>query len=539
MKDSLGYLVMRLLHSNKIFIDKKELQFQIESHPSYPSLHAITGVFDHFNIDNLALDIPKNEETLAQLPKTFLAQIETNEGKEFVVALNKGINYQLISSSKNRNTVSIKEFLKQFTGIIVVVEKTQYIDESKNSSQIYNQILITLTSVILLSLIFITKPNFISSLFFITSILGLVISFAMKKQEQGQQTVLGNAFCSGESERKDCNAVLSSNGAALLGNYKLSDLSIIYFLGLSLTIFSLTLLQHTLTTSFIISFLAVPITIYSIYYQAIVIKKWCSLCLSIVGVLWVQATLSIIQFNILNLSSILWTPLAVSLSSFLLTLTTYNLVLPKLTELSDLNKIKIDFFKFKRNFKVFSTLLEKTKYHNTIIQNDISEIVLGNPESKLKIIIITNPFCGYCKPLHTIIEDILRKYSNIVNITIRIASKTEDKENELLKIATHLLGLYHKKGQELCLKAMHDIYNNLAPEKWLEKWEFSHINGDYLNIIKMQSNWCIDNNLNFTPEILINGKSFPKEYDRSDLVLFIEDLHESCSINTTNLQLTT
>ena len=33
--------------------------------------------------------------------------------------------------------------------------------------------------------------------------------------------------------------------------------------------------------------------------------------------------------------------------------------------------------------------------------------------------------------------------------------------------------------------------------------------------------------INFTPEILINGKSFPKEYSRTDLIFFIEDLEEN------------
>ena len=35
----------------------------------------------------------------------------------------------------------------------------------------------------------------------------------------------------------------------------------------------------------------------------------------------------------------------------------------------------------------------------------------------------------------------------------------------------------------------------------------------------LQNNW----DDNFTPEILINGKSFPKEYDRQDLLFFIEE----------------
>jgi hypothetical protein len=42
--------------------------------------------------------------------------------------------------------------------------------------------------------------------------------------------------------------------------------------------------------------------------------------------------------------------------------------------------------------------------------------------------------------------------------------------------------------------------------------------------LKKEREWCEMNNINFTPEILINGKSFPKEYDRADLQYFINDL---------------
>ena len=50
MKSPLSLIVKKLLSKNAISFDKKELDFQIQSHPSYPSLHAITGVLDHFNI---------------------------------------------------------------------------------------------------------------------------------------------------------------------------------------------------------------------------------------------------------------------------------------------------------------------------------------------------------------------------------------------------------------------------------------------------------------------------------------------------------
>ena len=83
------------------------------------------------------------------------------------------------------------------------------------------------------------KPDIGSLLFFIISILGIAISIALKKQELGQKTLLGNAFCSGESEKRDCDSVLTSKGAYIYKGFKLSDLSLVYFSGLTISTFLL------------------------------------------------------------------------------------------------------------------------------------------------------------------------------------------------------------------------------------------------------------------------------------------------------------
>ena len=538
MKKGLGYLVQQLLSFNTISIDKKELQFQIESHPSYPSLHAVTGVLDHFNVDNLALDVPKNEETILQLPRAFLAQVETTEGKEFVVVINKGLNYQLINSLKNNTTVTIKKFLSQFTGIMVAVEKTEFTNESKKSKSISYQLLLALTFTLATGIFLLIKPSLLSFLFLKTCIVGLALSTAIKKQEQGEQTVLGNAFCSGKTDKKDCNAVLASKGAQIIGNYKLSDISLVYFMSLSVSVFSLTLLQLNLTAPIIMSLLAIPITIYSIYYQAIVLKTWCTLCLSIIGILWIQAAISLIDTSVLSTSSILWIPLAITVLSFLSILSIYTILYPKFTELNALKKSKIEFFKFKRNFMLFNSLLQKSKSIDTYIDDNLSAIVLGNKEAKVQITIVTNPFCIYCKPIHTLIENIHKKYPNEVGLQIRFSANPKDKSSSGTKVVTRLLELYKTKGIELCMEAMSSIFMDEDETSWFKEYGECRDINYYCKVLEKQSNWCIENNINFTPVILINGKFFPKEYDRNDLILFIEDLHENCYMEMAELQLT-
>lgn len=538
MKDSLFYLVQQLLINNSINLDKKELAFQIQSHPSYPSLHAVTGVLDHFNIDNLALDVPVNVDTLKQLPKVFLAQIHSDQQKVFAIVANKGLNYHVIISKKTKLKLSATDFLNIFTGIIVAVEKTDLVEEKTDSSIHIKNSLIAICSLVVLSIYLNTEPSLTSVLIFASSILGLFISISLKKQEKGIQNVIGNAFCSGESEKKDCNAVLTSKGANIFKPFKLSDLCLIFFSGLSLSILFTSVLNISASFTFALILLSFPITLYSIYYQAVIIKKWCLLCISVVGILWVQSALIIFNANIIT--SVSWSINTILVNSFgfLLALTLWHLLAHNLDELQVLKKVRIDLFKFKRNFKIFNTLLQTSKTINTTIYNS-SEIIFGNANSPLKIVIVTSPFCGHCKPVHSLIEDILKKHSSKVAISVRFNANINYPEDNLVKVTSRLIEIYNTNGETDCLTAMHDIYQGQPTDLWLN--ELGNCNNTELFIeeLKKENEWCANNNLNFTPVILINGRTYPKEYDRNDLIYFIEELYESNTISMEELELTT
>ena len=132
MKNSISSLVAQLLRKNKIPFDKEELDFQIQSHPSYPSLHAITGVLDHFSIENISADIPVNKETLVQLPPSYMAQVKSErEGSELVIVERKGTNYTLYPAEGKKESMHDEMFLQRFTGIIVAVEKTDTVEKPK------------------------------------------------------------------------------------------------------------------------------------------------------------------------------------------------------------------------------------------------------------------------------------------------------------------------------------------------------------------------------------------------------------------------
>ncbi len=523
-KDSLIYVVEQLLKKNNIFFDKQELAFQIQSHPSYPSLHAITGVLDHFNIDNIAAAVPTNLETLLELPNCFIGQIETNKGKELVTVDRKGLDYILFhpSQEKEKNTELL--FLEKFTGIIVAVENSTI--EKKQKFNYENIVLVGVLSLITIGILLISKPTVLASLFFFTSLIGILISISIYKQELGMSSLIGDAFCGSSGEKKDCDAVLSSKGATIYKEYKLSDFSLLYFLGLGLSTFLMILKNSSLDILYIISILVLPITAYSIYYQFKVVKKWCFLCLSIVCVLWLQTSFSVFEngLNIIfNFKSILIVAFSFSLIFFI-----WNFLKPKLKEFQENKKAKIESFKFKRNYTLFSSLLNSSKKIKTQLKN-VPEIVFGNKDSLLEIVIITNPFCGHCKPVHKMVENILHKYKDDVKIIIRFNVNTTNIESDGVIVASRLLEIHQKEGVKGCLTAMSQIYEGESVSNWSGKWGGCYEKEWYIGILEKESVWCNENEINFTPEVLINGQSFPKEYNRSDLVYFIEELHEDYS----------
>ncbi|MFP4847145.1 vitamin K epoxide reductase family protein [Winogradskyella sp. PE311] len=528
MKDALSYQVQQLLKYNSINVDSNELTFQIKSHPTYPSLHSITGVLDHFNIENLALDVPITLDTLKQLPDTFLAQVNIDSQKQFVIVKKERNQYKLIFDPNDKKTVSISTFLDSFTGIILAVDKDEsQLENNINVKTSYLSKGLKFASAVLLVSTLISLSLDIETYgFLILSALGVYVAATILKQEQGESTLLGNAFCSHPTEKKNCNAVLTSKGATLYGNIKLSDCSLIYFIGIALTTLIFATANSSIFIPKLISLIALPITLYSIYYQSVVIKKWCFLCLCIVGIMWMQAGLSIAYFSPnYTITSIFITALTfTSVSAFWLIASKYY------KDNKGLQEIKLKHFKFKRNFELFSDQLNKSKIIKTEI-DDVQEIIFGNTNSNFHIVLISNPMCGHCKAAHGLAYQILKQYANDIKLTIRFSISPKDEEDSAFKITTKLLELHNNEGQDKCLEAMNEIYTNYTPENWLKKWSPCSNPKAYIPALKATSNWCAENAINFTPEILINGQSYPKTYDRSDLIYFIDDLMEQFDTN--------
>ncbi len=524
MKDSVVYLLYKLLRKNKITVDEEEVKFQLLSHPTYPSLHAITGVLDHFNIENVAVQAPNNQETLSQLESHFLAQIKNDTGEHFVLFIRNKDKINLVFSREYTQVLSEEEFLKIWTGVILAIDSNEA--EINLNTKNHNKRIagIILTSLSLIASFILLKLTFIEFSHSILSCIGIVVSILIILKELGLQSNTLDRFCSLGQNKVSCDAVLNSKGASIFGSIKLSDIGIVYFIGLFFSSFLFLVSNNSFDLIYIISLLTIPFTLYSIIYQFKIVKSWCTLCLCIVALLWLQVIpIYLYDFSMKNVSFDL-SALLLLLFNFSFASIVWSYVSPLLKKEIELKDLKIEHYKFKRNYSVFNTLLSKSDISPTGVIHE-NEIVLGNKTENpaLNITIITNPSCSHCKEVHTLVEQLLHLNKDQIQIIIRFNVPVSSHDIDSTKITARLIELFHNEGEEKCMNAMHDAYINLEPEKWFRKWEFCSTES-FFEVLKEQSNWCIEHNKNFTPEILIEGKSYPKEYNRKELLFFVEDL---------------
>ena len=525
MRKHFNELLEKLVTKHGIRVHHEELKLQLFSHPSYPSLHALTGVLDHFGISNLALRLPTDEETLLELPNCFIANI-LKEKEEYLVLVEKKNAFIEISFDKGKTErLSQEEFLAQWDGIILAVEREGEVEQlPSNRSDLLRYSVFSL-GIVVLSFLLYSNLGLFAGAHFILSVIGLILSVFIVRHEFGMESTAVNNFCN-LSANTSCDAVLNSKAAQVFKLFKLSDISIVVFASYVLN-WSLLYLAGISNVSLIAltTIIAIPIVLYSVYYQYFIVKKWCPLCLSIAAILCFQfVVLFGTGFSIAALSFTAQTALLLLFSLFVV-IGFWDFVKTSLEKNKSLKELQLKHFKFKRNFSLFNTLYQESPSLSSAV-NIPGEIILGNPNGALELILVTSPMCFYCKDAHTDVEQLLKSYREQLRVVIRFNFRALNKEDQSYQVCTKLLQIFDLEGPKSIEQSLQEVYSkDIDLQQWLGN-QNKVLDNQYDQIIDQQHNWCKANKINFTPAFFVNGKAFPKEYDREELGYFIEDLIE-------------
>lgn len=345
--------------------------------------------------------------------------------------------------------------------------------------------------------------------------IGFVLSLLIVNEGLGTESKFVTNFCNFNSS-VSCDKVIVSPQSKINNWLSFSDLPIIFYSSCFISLFALFETAVFIGFSSIFSF---PIVIYSLWLQKFKLKKWCPLCLL------VSLNLVILGILFLIFSSKIYLTLD-SLFVFLLSIAASSLLwftIKKSLELSKIQQNEIyQLRKIKRSFSVFNNLskpiLEIDKY------NKLQKLSFGEPNVPIKITLILSPACFHCHKAFKDAIKLMNSYADKIYIEILFNINRNNKENPFIPVVETLAEMKISNSEKL-FEAINDWHSQkLDLKAWQRKWMNSTISETSTILINEHYDWCLLNNFNYTPVLIINQKLFPKEYGLEDLNYFISDL---------------
>jgi len=502
-----------------IEVSPQLLSEQLKTHPNYPSLRCITDTLDSLDIENGAFEIEKDQ--LAGIDTPFLAHLQSNNG-EFVVV-------------RKLDTVNrdYPDFLNKWSGVIVVAEKKEKWISTEHEARLQEERKVVvkrnlaIAAVLFLAgLAAVFAPGWIIPALLFVSLAGIFVSSIIAAKELGLDNGLADKFC-GNSE--DCQTVIESKDVKLPFGLRWSGLGVIWFNSLLIILLVGSFSVNNEGLMFLLSCLSmasIPFSIFSVYYQGRVAKKWCRLCLVTVGLLCVQS--GILFSSFLDFSFQLVTIVDIILVSGVLLAITFGWT--SLRGLLEKNKewktLSQEGTRFRRNEQILKALSKKQrKIDNRPWKHDLQ---IGNARAAFQVMIACNPYCAPCARAHEKIHNILEQQGHRMGLTIRFNISTSRPEDKRTRAAQFIIGHIESftKGMSdedkagYARKVLHDWFSTMDEEEFLADHAWDE-KTDVSPILKAHEEWSVQSRIIFTPAIFINGRELPPQYKVTDLTWLI------------------
>lgn len=507
--------VQQLVDYYRIHVSDETVSNDLTSHPAYPSLKSVSDAFTRWKVENYAVEVDQIE--LLELTDPFIAHIKENGAEKFFTVYRVSevaVVYSEVYGK--RRTIKLAEFLTKWDGIVLMINPAKDAGEKDYSQKRQDERikssllpLLVITYVCIIGYFFMEALLSGSSLTFswwvllIMKLMGSILSVLAIRIEQGERSKIIDKLCH-FGKLSDCKTIINDKEAHIYGWISLAGAGLVYFLASLMALFILRASSDTpLTTLALLSILTIPVCGYSIYFQWAVRKKWCPLCLGIVGVL--LAEFVVLYPNITN--EFHAGDLFIVVVSFLavtVLLLTYSAFMRADAAAFEANA---SFLKLKRDPSVLGHALTSTERKD--LPTSVHSFIIGRPDATSTITAFLSLTCNPCKRVFVKLDELL-SVTGDYKLDVVLSARDAQLFDEFYYI-------YQHRGPAVFLEALRNWYAsngeiNLKSSYGVPAGYSSPDNPQQAHItIFMQSG------IEFTPTIFIQGYKIPKSYDIEDL----------------------
>ena len=511
MKDS--NLIIALLQALRVKHTTMNAMKMYREHPHRYDLYGLSSILNKYGVENVGIRVDDKAQ-IREMETPFIAHVSN----DFVLVKElKDENIEYLWHDK-WIIVSIDNFLKGWSGVVLLPEVNESSIEpnyEKNRKRewienaLYGIFWLALGIVVVLLFAASGLWQSWSRWILILSLLGGIGICCLLLQKQMKiESSYADKLCS-LFKKSDCNNVLESDASKLWDIFSWNEIGFGYFFS---TLLIVLLFPQWIVYCAWVQLFVLPYSIWSIWYQRFRVKQWCPLCLIVMGNFWLLFFIYLFSDSyhdfIFDWKAFGWIS-----SLYTLPFLTLHFVLPVWGEARTKEQLVFEMNYLKFNEDVFTAILKRNSAYEVSLNS--SQIILGNPDAKTCITILTNPHCGPCAKMHTRIENLLHKAGDRYYVQYIFSSF-----DETLEISNKMLiALYLKEGKE----QVESLYHRWFENGKYRKEEFFEQNKPLITAaveIEFEKHqvWKAKTKLQATPTILVNGYPLPEQYKIEDLI---------------------
>lgn len=506
-------IVRRWLRSLGIKTHRQFIARELQTHPDYPTLASLTDLLDMGGMQYCATESERAHIMDFNYP--LLAHV------------NQGGNDYLMQVDKPATFESDEKLRHNWTGIVVFADEKAQWKVPENTKLLQRQYAFTAIGIIAGLLVlaavgaaFNFSLDLTSLTWGILALAGLTFGVFTITTELGMQIGIVNEVCNSVGGRAGCKAVLRSKLAKVYGSITVADLALSYFLTQFVFFVIAAWYPALMATLMMIAMPLILVAGASLMIQKFRLKRWCALCLVIVGVISLQSVLAFAFFN--------GQLYPLTIGYFFVVQAMLCLVLQPvkahLKDSTEKDNHAQDLLKWKRDPLLFISQWERMQQVDTTTMPH--ELHFGNPNAALELVVACNPFCGPCQYAHEVLDEIYETYKDQLSVKVRFLSM-EDRAENITEAVTAIFqcarGL--QSGEEVA-HMLSDWFKYMNLDKWRKRWQYN-ASLDVKGELVAHRRWMNEVGLKGTPTFYINGRRMPKSYVLKDLMHLVPILAAS------------
>lgn len=515
-----------LLDFSNVPATRRGLKEALGQHPDFPSLSSLSDVLNDFQVPNISTRL--TPDRLAEIPLPALTYLNI-EGGMFAPLRSVNGSIEWLHTQRGWQKDSISEFVHKWSGVTLLVEPNEQSGERQYAQNRRRETLAALRVVFIVGAIIASLGLLLSSalrtfpwnqhsayyLTGLTKLVGTIVSGTLVWYSLDTQNSFLQRVCQ-LNGKSGCQSILNTSAAKITDWLGWAEVGLFYFAGglitwgAGLLTGDVTQLDSLSGSLYLLTVLALPYTIWSVYYQAKVAREWCVLCLTVQLLLWVELLLAITHYGFSNnlivwMSNIdAWKTLLIA---FVITPAIWAWIKPHLYKAAHYQPLYKEFQKLKFDPIYLEGLFNKQRVLPPIFDG-MKVIEFGNSKAKNKLIVVANPTCAACQRNHKDLEKMLKNFDDLHVMSILAA--TPNDESIASKVAQQILNLPEDQ-MVFALNRWYE-YGEGRYNQWSLETNKRYDGIESIKQLKLHNSWLELAGVTSAPAYFLNGVELPKYY---------------------------